>query len=62
MLECEAVLMEERVYPHEIVPDCGPAYFVRARKCSYGLECNVAGYSCRWAWTNPENDPFAAEA
>jgi hypothetical protein len=56
---CEATLLEERVYAGEAIPESGPRYFVRARKCSLGLECNLAGYSCRWAWTNPELDPFA---
>jgi len=33
-----------------------------ARKCSSGLECNLNGFSCRWAYTNPNADPLAASA
>jgi hypothetical protein len=57
--ECEAHLLEERIYPIDFVPDTGVPYHVRSRKCSLGLDCNLAGYHCRWAWTNPEHDPFA---
>ena len=59
LMEQEAELIEERVYPDDPVPDSGEAYRVLARKCSFGIECNTAGYYCRWAWTNPEYDPFA---
>jgi hypothetical protein len=31
---------------------------VRARRCDLDMECNLAGYSCRWAFTNPDLDPF----
>jgi hypothetical protein len=32
---------------------------VRARRCDLDMECNQAGYPCRWAFTNPDLDPFA---
>ncbi len=59
LMEQEAELLEERVYPGDPIPEGGTAYQVLARKCSHGIECNMAGYYCRWAWTNPEYDPFA---
>lgn len=55
----EAALLEERVYPAEPLRDAGTPYQVRARKCAYGLECNLAGYTCRYAFNNPNYDPFA---
>jgi hypothetical protein len=57
---CEAQLLEQRAYPADQVPDTGVRFKVLARKCSFGVECNLAGYACRWAWTNPDYDPFAA--
>ncbi|MBI4771241.1 MAG: hypothetical protein HY784_12740 [Chloroflexi bacterium] len=57
----EAELLEERVYPDERLLAVGAPYRVRARKCSLGIECNLAGYDCRWAATNPDYDPFAAK-
>ena len=56
----EAELIEERVYPADILPDVGAPYQVHARKCSLGSECNLVGCNCRWAGTNPNYDPFAA--
>ena len=53
----EARLMELRVYPADILPDV-PAYRVLARKCSLGLECNLLGYPCKWAYTDSDYDPF----
>ena len=57
--KCEAELLEQRVYPGDSLPDTRARYQVRARRCSLALDCNLAGYYCRWAWTNPDNDPFA---
>ncbi len=54
----EAELVEERIYPHESFSDTGPAYQVLAKHCSNGIECNLMGVPCRWAGTNPFNDPF----
>jgi hypothetical protein len=53
----EAHLMERRVYPADMIPDI-PAYRVTAFACSWGNECNLAGCPCRWAYTNPDYDPF----
>lgn len=55
----EAELLEERVYPADILPDVGAPYQVWARKCSLGVNCNLAGYACRWSFINPDYDPFA---
>jgi hypothetical protein len=54
----EADLYEERVYPGDLVPDASAQYQVRARRCSLGMQCNLVGFTCRWAGTNPVYDPF----
>jgi hypothetical protein len=54
-----AQLLEERVYLEDPLPDVGRPFKVRARKCSLGTECNLAGYACRWSYLNPSYDPFA---
>jgi hypothetical protein len=56
----EAELLEERVYPADLMPDVGAPYHVWARKCSLGISCNLAGCACRWSFINPAYDPFAA--
>ena len=53
-----AQLLEERVYCEDPMPDVGWPYTARAHKCSAGTKCNLAGYACRWAYTNPSYDPF----
>ncbi len=58
-MQQEAQLLEQRVYAAEPVPAVQASYQVRARKCSLGIDCNLAGYSCRWAFNNPNFDPFA---
>jgi hypothetical protein len=55
----EAELLEERVYPADAVPDVGAPFKVRARRCAFGTECNLAGCACRWSYLNPNYDPFA---
>jgi hypothetical protein len=56
--EQEAELMERRVFPSGIL-----RYYqaprVLERKCNWAIECNMAGYPCRWSYVNPHNDPFA---
>ena len=54
----QAVLMEERVYPADTMPDSAVVFQVRARKCVYGQECQMEGYPCRWSGLNPNYDPF----
>jgi hypothetical protein len=58
-LQQQAELLEQRLYPAEILPSAGAGYQVRARKCSHDIECNLSGYTCRWAFNNPNFDPFA---
>jgi len=53
----EAHLMERRAYPEGIIPDL-PAYRVTAKKCDLAVNCNLAGISCRWSFTNPGTEPF----
>ena len=55
----EAELLEERIYVEDLMPGVGRPYKVRARKCSLGMDCHLAGFSCRWAYTNPNYDPLA---
>lgn len=56
----EAELMEQRVYPADHLSDAEP-YHIKARKCSWGMDCNLAGYRCRWSFLNPAYDPFGLE-
>ncbi|MCB8923293.1 MAG: hypothetical protein H6662_17025 [Ardenticatenaceae bacterium] len=57
LVEQDVELMELRVYPDDVIP--GPQeYKVTARKCSVDVTCNMAGFPCKWAYTNPELDPF----
>jgi len=53
----EALLLERRIFPSGI-----QRYYraprVVERKCNCAIECNMAGYPCKWAYTNPERDPF----
>lgn len=53
-------MLEERIYPSDRMSDV-ESYHVKARKCSFGLECNMAGYKCRWSFLNPAYDPFGVE-
>lgn len=63
-IDCEQVgapvaLLEERVYPGNDIIEFGrPPFRVRARKCSTGVACNLAGYKCVWSGLNPDYDPF----
>lgn len=61
LMNQEAELLEERVYPADFLPDVGAPYQVWARKCSLGVSCNLAGYACRWSFVNPGYDPFAEQ-
>lgn len=53
----EAQLLEQRVYPAEILPD-PLGYRVTAVRCDCDVACNLQGFPCRWAFTRPELDPF----
>lgn len=54
----EAELIEERVYPPDVVPELF-GYRVLSRSCNQALACNLAGAPCKWSFLNPDNDPFA---
>ena len=56
-IQADARKMERRVYPAEVLPDF-PGYRVAARKCSLGTACNLAGFSCKWAYNEVGDDPF----
>ena len=56
-VEAKADLMEYRIYPNEILPDF-PGYQVSARNCSQSIACNLDSIACKWAFTNPDTDPF----
>ncbi len=55
----EAYLLEERIYPADMLDDSGSPYRVRAIKCSNWLECNLSGAPCCWSGINPNYDPFS---
>jgi hypothetical protein len=51
-------LLEERIYPGDVLPDVGAPYQVHQKRCSRWLECNLAGHPCCWSGINPGYDPF----
>ncbi len=53
----EALLLEQRVFPAEFLPDT-VGHRVIARSCSCATECNLAEIPCRWSFTRPAYDPF----
>ena len=55
-----AQLLEERVYPADLLDVSSGAFQVRARTCDHAEECRAAGLPCRWTGLNPSFDPFAA--
>lgn len=56
-LGTEAALLEQRVYPNDVMPDF-PGAHVSGRKCSRGIDCNLAGIPCPWAYSSFGVDPF----
>jgi hypothetical protein len=55
--DAEAELLERRVFPSGVLRFYQPPRVVEQR-CNCAIECNMAGYPCKWAFTNPDNDPF----
>ena len=53
----EVELLELRVYPADVLPE-GQDFQVKARRCSVDVTCNMAGFPCKWAFTNPDIDGF----
>lgn len=59
MIKMQADLRELRVYPSDEMPDTlGAGYVVKARQCTAGVECNMAGVPCQMAFNNPGFDRF----
>jgi hypothetical protein len=56
-IQADARKMERRIYPAEVLPDFS-GYRVAAQKCSLGTTCNLAGFSCKWAYNEVGDDPF----
>ncbi len=57
----EAVIMERRVFPAEMMPDTEP-FRVLGRRCTADIYCNLSGCACRWAYTEPVVDRFALQS
>jgi hypothetical protein len=57
LLQRNVAFMEQRVYPTIDAPEV-VGYRVLAEKCSDDIVCNMAGYPCRWAFTNPLVDRY----
>ncbi len=55
-----ATLEELRVYPADLLPEPS-RYQVVQRRCSSAIACNLSNIPCRWAFTNPDVDPFSAD-
>jgi hypothetical protein len=51
----EVELQERRIYPADALP-YGIDYQVAGRRCSADVRCNLAGFPCKWAYTNPTLD------
>jgi hypothetical protein len=60
LLQHDVSFMEQRVYPTTDAPAL-VGFHVRAKKCSEDVVCNMAGYPCCWAFTNPASDRYALE-
>ena len=56
-MQAEADMMEKRIYASEVMPDF-PGYQIKARKCSLGMACNLAGFTCKWSYADMGYDPF----
>jgi len=59
LIHQDVELREQRVYPTaDFLSDFGRAYQVRACTCTAGIDCNLAGISCKWALNAPDIDRF----
>jgi hypothetical protein len=58
ILQDEAELLEQRVYPSEVIPDM-EGYRVTGHKCTAAITCNLIGCQCQWSYTGPGTDRFA---
>lgn len=53
----DVVMLERRVHPSQRLPD-NSGFQAAGRKCTADIACNLAGISCKWAYTNPCCDQF----
>jgi hypothetical protein len=60
LLQREVAFMQQRIYPTIDAPELA-GYRVLAEKCSDDVACNLAGFPCRWAFTNPSTDRYALD-
>lgn len=52
-------LRERRAYPSSgLLRAQSTDYVVRGYACTAAIRCNMTGVPCRWAFNNPDNDPF----
>jgi len=52
-------LLEKRVYPSSDF-NATEVFRVEEQRCSHDVTCNLNDHvHCKWAATNPNNDPFA---
>jgi len=59
LIHLDVELQEWRVYPTaDFLHAFGAPYRVRACVCTAGLNCNLAGIPCRWAYNAPDVDRF----
>lgn len=57
--QAEVALLEKRVYP-SVDFFATDAFRVVEQRCSHDIACNLDDHvHCKWAGTNPHNDPFA---
>jgi hypothetical protein len=57
LLGRQVALLEERLFPADAPELMG--YQVKATRCSDHVVCNMAGFPCRHAFTNPDSDRLA---
>jgi len=59
LIHKDVELREQRVYPTaDFLRDFAAAYRVRTCACSAGIDCNLAGIPCKYAFNAPDTDRF----
>lgn len=59
--QAEVALLEKRVYPTADLLGT-EAFRVVEQRCTHDIECNLNDHvHCKWAGTNPFNDPFNSD-
>jgi hypothetical protein len=54
----DAQLLEQRLYPADLLDTALSGFQRRARTCSLAADCRAEGVACRWTGLNPSVDPF----